>query len=77
MEDGASWRNGMREHDVGAAAGRIWSYLEKHGPSPVPRVVRGVEGSRELVWMGLGWLAREGKLGFQEEGRRRLVSLKP
>lgn len=66
----------MREEDVGAAAGRIWSYLEKHGPSSVSRVVRGVDGGRELIWMGLGWLAREGKVGFEEEGRRRLVSLK-
>ncbi len=66
----------MREEDVGLVAGRIWNYLEKNGPSSISRVAGSVEGSRDLVLMGLGWLAREGKLGFQEEGRQRLVSLK-
>jgi len=66
----------MREDDVGLAAGRIWAYLEVRGPSSVSRVARGVEGGQQLVLMGLGWLAREGKLDFVEEGRQRLVSLK-
>jgi hypothetical protein len=66
----------MQEEEVGLTAGKIWEYLQEAGPVSISRVVREVKGGRQLVLMSLGWLAREGKLVFQEDGRRRLVGLK-
>jgi len=66
----------MREDDIGRAAGRVWTYLEANGRSSVSRVARSVEGGQQLALMALGWLAREGKLSFEQDGRQRLVSLK-
>jgi hypothetical protein len=53
---------------IGEAAGQIWHYLAKHGEAK-----RGTTLPERLLLMGVGWLAREDKLGFvQERGGLRL-----
>lgn len=62
--------------DIGVSAGQIWSYLNEHGTVSVNRVVKDLDGSRDLVMQALGWLAREDKIAIEQNGRGRQVSLK-
>jgi hypothetical protein len=46
--------------EIGIVAGEIWHYLDAHGDVLLSGMVKGLDRSRELVLMSLGWLAREG-----------------
>ena len=62
--------------EIGIVAGEIWHYLDEHGEAPFSRVVAGIERSRELALMSLGWLAREGHVIVRQEGRDFHVALR-
>jgi len=61
---------------IGAAAGKIWEYLDENGATSVSKVTKETEISRNDVQRAIGWLAKEGKLNFVMEGRTELLSLK-
>ena len=61
---------------IGAAAGKIWEYLEENGATSVTKVTKETELNRNDVQRAIGWLAKEGKLNFETEGRTELLSLK-
>ena len=65
------------EAQIGEAAGRIWQYLAQHGAATLPQLQRGTALPERLVPMGVGWLAREGKLGFVQERGGLKLSLHP
>ncbi len=65
-----------RVESVGIVAGLVWSYLDAHGPMTLSKLAREVDAPRDLVMQGVGWLAREGKIDFQEGGRSKTISLK-
>lgn len=46
--------------EIGIVAGDIWHYLDEHGMVNLSELATGIEKSRDLVLMSLGWLAREG-----------------
>jgi winged helix-turn-helix protein DUF2582 len=52
---------------IGEAAGRIWQYLAEHHAATLPQLQRGTTLPERLLLMGVGWLAREDKLGFVQE----------
>jgi Winged helix-turn-helix domain (DUF2582) len=52
---------------IGEAAGRIWQYLAEQGEATLPQLQRGTTLPERLLLMGVGWLAREDKLGFVQE----------
>lgn len=54
---------------IGHTAGTIWSFLRSQGPAALSAVEHGVGAPRTEVAMALGWLAREGKLRIETEGR--------
>ena len=60
---------------IGAVAGQIWQYLADHGPVTVSRLAKEIDATRDNVMQGLGWLAREDKIRFEETSRGRLVGL--
>jgi hypothetical protein len=60
---------------IGSAAGTVWGYLREHGPVTLSKLARDLELPRDMVMQGVGWLAREGKLRFGQEGRNKTVSL--
>lgn len=60
---------------IGAIAGRIWQFLDGHGPATLSKLVKGVEAPRDSVMQGVGWLAREGKIRFEGTPRSKLISL--
>jgi len=61
---------------IGAAAGKIWEYLEENGSTSVTKVTKETELNRNEAQRAIGWLAKEGKLSFEMEGRTELLSLK-
>jgi hypothetical protein len=57
------------EATIGKAAGQIWQYLHAHGPVSLAQLQKGAHLQARLLAMGVGWLAREGKLAFVQERR--------
>jgi hypothetical protein len=54
--------------EIGIVAGDIWHYLEQHqGTATLEEMVAHIGKSRELISMGLGWLAREGHVTLGNE----------
>jgi len=62
--------------EIGIVAGEIWHYLDEHGEVMFSRLVKGIERPNELALMSLGWLAREGHVVVQQEGKELRVSLR-
>lgn len=63
------------EDTIGEIAGDIWDLLEDKGECSLTAVNDAVGEPRSRVNMALGWLAREGKLEFVDEGRGTSVRL--
>ena len=61
---------------VGDTAGTVWKILSASGPMTMAKLVKAVGEPRDTVMQALGWLAREEKIDIDEEGRRRIVSLR-
>jgi DNA-binding transcriptional ArsR family regulator len=61
---------------IGETAGTVWKVLAENGPLSMAKLVKAVGEPRDTVMQALGWLAREGKLCIDEEGRSRVVSLR-
>ena len=62
---------------IGETAGVVWQVLSKNGPMTIAKLVKAVDEPRDTVMQALGWLAREDKICIEEEGRGRVVSLRP
>ena len=60
---------------IGVTAGVVWRFLEASGKSSISAIEKGVDAPRALVYMALGWLAREGKVVLAEEERSTQVKL--
>jgi predicted transcriptional regulator len=61
---------------IGESAGRVWQALSKNGSMSMAKLVKAVGQPRDNVMQALGWLAREGKILIEEEGRSRVVTLR-
>jgi len=56
-------------------AGRIWKTLGKKGRVDILKLSQILNEKEFIVYQGLGWLAREGKIDFHKTEGRTLVSL--
>jgi len=61
---------------IGAAAGKIWEYLDENGATSVSKVTKETGVSKNDAQRAIGWLAKEGKLNFEMDKRTELLSLK-
>jgi hypothetical protein len=61
---------------IGETAGVVWKILSENGAMSMAKLVKAVDEPRDLVMQAIGWLAREDKLAFEEEGRSRIISLR-
>lgn len=56
------------EQKIGETAGIVWHYLNTRGRTPITKLVADVsfeaKVEKNIVYMALGWLARENKLNF-------------
>ncbi len=60
---------------IGETAGVIWNLLQEEKSLSISGIVKKTNRSQALVNMGLGWLAREGKIEFEKTSRGHNVSL--
>jgi len=63
-------------YTIGETAGEIWRLLSNEGPMSFSAIARKTEHPQRVVYMGIGWLAREDKLEFTQTKRGLAVSLK-
>ena len=61
---------------IGSIAGAIWHYLENNNEATLTRLTRELGENERTVLMGVGWLAREGKLDFEQRKRGTYITLK-
>ncbi|GAB4132859.1 hypothetical protein JCM17478_11010 [Thermopirellula anaerolimosa] len=61
---------------IGTTAGLVWNALHDRGAMSLSRLIKEVGRPRDEVMQAVGWLAREDKLAFQNQGRTRTVTLK-
>lgn len=66
----------LLEAEIVNAASTIGQYLNQHGETPLGKLMQQAKLSNQLLLMGLGWLAREGKLNFVQDKMSVKVSLK-
>ena len=62
-------------HEIGMAAGDVWHYLESNGSSTMEQIKKALPLKDAVLLMATGWLAREGKLSFEAEGRTLRISM--
>jgi len=60
---------------IGTTAGKVWQVLRKQEEADIQRLPRMLEEKPVIVNQALGWLAREGKLEYREQGDRLFVAL--
>lgn len=61
---------------IGQAAGQIWQYLSSNSePVSISALSKKSGLNAQMTALGLGWLARENKLKFEDKGKAQLVSL--
>jgi len=63
-------------HTIGEVAGEIWRILKDEKALSTSAIVRRVRQPQSVVYMGIGWLAREDKLVFTETKRGMSISIK-
>ena len=61
--------------NIGAAAGLVWHFLDENGPVTLSKLAKEIDAPRDQVMQGVGWLAREGKIRFEETARSKLIAL--
>jgi hypothetical protein len=64
------------QETIGQSAGQVW-YLLANATEPVKitDIPKKTKLTAQLAYMGLGWLAREGKLIYHNSGASTSVSL--
>lgn len=60
---------------IGNAAGLVWDALQ-NGEKELNTIKKSTKLNARDLHMALGWLAREDKLSFKEEGKSLFISLK-
>jgi len=63
-------------HTIGETAGEIWQLIKDEGPISISTIASKTKRPQTMVYMGLGWLAREDKLRFTQTKRGTSLSLK-
>lgn len=63
-------------HNIGEAAGKVWAYLDKNGPSSVSKVTNETGLNKNDIQRAIGWLLKEDKLSIEMVGRAETLSLK-
>jgi predicted transcriptional regulator len=60
---------------IGATAGEIWRVLLAEGELTTTQLAKQVNAPRDQVMQAVGWLAREGKIRYEQRARSKVVSL--
>ena len=60
---------------IGLTAGQIWNYLNENGETSVSKMKKELDLKGNFAELGLGWLAREGKVEMSKKGTSTNVRL--
>lgn len=60
---------------IGETAGQIWNYLNENGESTIAKMKKDLDLKSNFAELGLGWLAREGKVEMSKKGTSTNVRL--
>lgn len=60
---------------IGEAAGQIWNYLNENGETTLSKMKKDLDLKTNFTELGLGWLAREGKVEMSKKGSSTNVRL--
>jgi predicted RNA-binding protein (virulence factor B family) len=60
---------------IGTAAGQVWKFLDKNGPSSCTKITKETGINKNDLQRALGWLAREEKIAIEQKGRTETISL--
>jgi hypothetical protein len=73
------WKEKRDMHaKIGTTAGKIYHYLQRNGENSTAVLKKDLKvDDASLVTLGVGWLAREGKVNLRAKGKTLLVSLAP
>lgn len=66
----------MFKTEIGFTAGDIYNLLKKGGPMTLKEIVNKISTEQAITVMAIGWLAREDKIEFVQEGKKKLIRLK-
>ena len=61
---------------IGETAGLIWKFLDENGPASATKIATVTKLNKNLIQRAIGWLASEGKLEFEMNGRNETISLR-
>jgi Winged helix-turn-helix domain (DUF2582) len=64
------------EQEIGNAINAVWRYLNERRPTPLETLRRNTKLPDSLLFMALGWLAREGNVEFIQDKRVVRIALK-
>ena len=62
--------------EIGITAGDIWHYLDHTGEVSFTQLAANIDRSRDLIFMSLGWLAREGHIILNQAGNDYRIALR-
>ncbi|MFA5780509.1 MAG: winged helix-turn-helix domain-containing protein [Elusimicrobiota bacterium] len=62
--------------EIGITAGQIWKYLDKNGEVTALKLKSALGVTNTVLYMGIGWLGREGKINVIEYAKGYKISLK-
>ncbi len=65
----------MEEMNIGLDAGTIWNQIDMGGIMSIAALKKATKLNERRIYLALGWLAREGKVFFQEKKGELLVAL--
>ncbi|OIO74390.1 MAG: hypothetical protein AUJ85_05890 [Elusimicrobia bacterium CG1_02_37_114] len=60
---------------IGENAGKVWQILRGKGKMNISAIKKATGLDDRKLYMALGWLAREGKVRFEQQRQQILISL--
>ncbi len=61
---------------IGETAGKAWQALQGKEGLSIPQLKKATNADEKMLWLALGWLAREGKISIAKNRASYKVSLK-
>lgn len=62
-------------NQIGRSAGAVWKYLNEHSEAKPSEIKKALKLTDDVLWMAIGWLAREDKLVFKGNAKALQVCL--
>jgi hypothetical protein len=64
------------QNEIGETAGKVWQALSNEKPQAVVQLKKKLKAPNELLFLALGWLARENKIEIDSAQNSFRVQLK-